>query len=99
MKPGEDGIASLCMDSFVYDDCHYACIGRKQQEKQKLMAQLKSLQGKITPSFMDYCDDKGVSLTEWYKWQLHIMWERRNIQRKTEKETAKQNVQSNLQSR
>lgn len=97
MKYREDNLTSLCLDSFVYDDYHYACIGRKQQEKEKLMAKVKSLQGKMTPSFMDYCEERGISLVDWYRWQLHIMWERRNIHRKQSQIT--ENVQGNLQSR
>lgn len=63
--------------------------------QQDIMSSLKSLQGKITPEFMDYCDMKGVDLIKWYRWQLHILWEKRNLHRKTERKTNK-NVQDNL---
>ena len=46
------------------------------------MVKLKSLQGKITPEFIDYCNEKGIDLVQWYRWQLHILWEQRNINRK-----------------
>ena len=65
--------------------------------QQDIMISLKSLQGKITPEFMDYCDMKGVDLVKWYRWQLHILWEKRNLHRKTENRTkGNRNVQSNL---
>jgi len=65
--------------------------------QQDIMSSLKSLQGKITPEFMDYCDMKGVDLVKWYRWQLHILWEKRNLHRETERK-AKTNtdVQDNL---
>lgn len=46
------------------------------------MEKLKSIQGKITPEFIDYCNDRNISLTDWYRWQLHLVWEQRRINRK-----------------
>lgn len=46
------------------------------------MVNLKSLQGKMTPSFIDYCNERGINLKQWYRWQLHLIWEQRNIHRK-----------------
>lgn len=100
MRQKKNTLASVSEDSLIYNDYHYACIGsmiKTQEERKELMTKVKSLQGKMTPSFMDYCEDKGISLVDWYKWQLHIMWERRNIHRKQSQIT--ENVQGNLQSR
>lgn len=46
------------------------------------MVSLRSLQGKMTPSFIDYCNERGIDLKQWYRWQLHLIWEQRNIHRK-----------------
>lgn len=46
------------------------------------MILVKSLQGKLTPQFIDYCNERNVDLKKWYRWQLHLIWERRNIHRK-----------------
>jgi uncharacterized protein YjaG (DUF416 family) len=46
------------------------------------MVNLRSLQGKLTPNFIDYCNLKGIDLKQWYRWQLHLIWEQRNIHRK-----------------
>jgi hypothetical protein len=45
------------------------------------MAQVKSLQGKITAEFIDYCNDKNIDLVKWYRWQLHLIWEQRKTNR------------------
>jgi hypothetical protein len=53
----------------------------------KIMARVQSLQGKITPEFIDYCNLNGVNLCQWYRWQLHLIWQQRkdniSITRKT----------------
>jgi uncharacterized protein YjaG (DUF416 family) len=46
------------------------------------MVNLRSLQGKLTPNFIDYCNLRGIDLKQWYRWQLHLIWEQRNIHRK-----------------
>lgn len=51
-------------------------------EKQKVMEQITSLQGKLTPEFIDYCNLNNINLIDWYRWQLHLIWEQRNIYRK-----------------
>lgn len=45
--------------------------------KEEIMQKIKSLQGKITPEFIDYCNLNGVNLRDWYRWQLHLIWQRR----------------------
>lgn len=56
------------------------------------MAQIKSLRGKITPEFIDYCNEKNIDLVKWYRWQLHLIWE----QRKASRTNNKDYVQSHL---
>ena len=51
-------------------------------KKKNYMANVRSLQGKLTPDFIDYCNIRGIDLVKWYRWQLHIIWEQRNIHRK-----------------
>lgn len=51
-------------------------------EKQRVMEQVHSLQGKITPEFIDYCNLNNINLVNWYRWQLHLIWEQRSIYRK-----------------
>lgn len=46
------------------------------------MQKVNSLQGKITPQFIDYCNLNNIDLVKWYRWQLHIIWEQRNLSRK-----------------
>jgi len=46
------------------------------------MNQLKSLQGRMTVEFIDYCNINEIDLVKWYRWQLHIIWEQRKIHRK-----------------
>lgn len=41
------------------------------------MRKLHSLQGKITPEFVDYCNLNNINLRDWYRWQLHLIWQRR----------------------
>ena len=55
----------------------------KQLEDLETMLKVKSLQGKITDSFIDYCNTNNIDLIKWYRWQLHLIWEQRNIYRKT----------------
>ena len=45
------------------------------------MQKIESLQGKLTPEFIDYCNLNGVNLTKWYRWQLHLIWQRRKDHR------------------
>ena len=45
------------------------------------MASITSIQGKLTPEFIDYCNERGINLVQWYRWQLHLIWERRKISR------------------
>lgn len=48
------------------------------------MVKLQSLQGKITPEFIDYCNLNNINLRDWYKWQLHLIWEsRKDLKNKT----------------
>jgi hypothetical protein len=58
---------------------------------------VQSLQGKITPEFIDYCNLKGVDLVKWYKWQLHLIWQHRKLSRDINERTG--DVQSNLSNR
>lgn len=46
------------------------------------MKKVNSLQGKITPKFIDYCNINNIDLVKWYRWQLHLIWEQRNLNRK-----------------
>ena len=48
---------------------------------QETMEKVKSLQGKITPEFIDYCNLNGVNLCNWYRWQLHLIWQKRKDHR------------------
>jgi hypothetical protein len=41
------------------------------------MQKVQSLQGKITPEFVDYCNLNNINLRDWYRWQLHLIWQRR----------------------
>ena len=41
---------------------------------------VKSIQGSITPEFIDYCNEKEYSLTEWYEWRMHIINERKKLE-------------------
>ena len=41
---------------------------------------VKSVQGEITAEFIDYCNDKQYSLTEWYEWRVHIINERKKLE-------------------
>lgn len=51
----------------------------------KTMQKLHSLQQKITPTFIDYCNLNNINLREWYKWQLHLIWQQRKDRRSTER--------------
>jgi len=46
------------------------------------MIRTTSLKNKLTENFIDYANENNINLIKWYRWQLHIMWEQRNIQRK-----------------
>ena len=46
------------------------------------MQQVHSLKSKMTPAFIDHCNEKGIDLVKWYRWQLHLIWEQRKINRK-----------------
>jgi hypothetical protein len=32
-------------------------------------------------NFIDHCNVNGIDLVKWYRWQLHLLWEQRNIAR------------------
>jgi len=49
------------------------------------MKKINSLHGKITKEFIDYCNVNGINLIKWYRWQLHLIWEQRNLSRKAKK--------------
>jgi hypothetical protein len=51
---------------------------------QETMEKVRSLQGKMTPEFIDYCNLNGVNLQDWYRWQLHLIWQRRKDNRPTQ---------------
>ena len=46
------------------------------------MQQVHSLKSKMTAEFIDHCNEKGIDLVKWYRWQLHLIWEQRKINRK-----------------
>lgn len=46
------------------------------------MQKVNSLHGKITSEFIDYCNLNNIDLVKWYRWQLHLIWEQRNLNRK-----------------
>jgi hypothetical protein len=54
---------------------------QSQIEKQIFMSKLESLNNKMDAKFIDYCNLNGIDLIKWYKWQLHLLWEQRNISR------------------
>jgi uncharacterized protein YjaG (DUF416 family) len=54
------------------------------------MIKSQSLVGKMTPEFIDYCNLNGVDLVKWYRWQLHLIWEQRNINRRLSGNDKKQ---------
>lgn len=54
---------------------------QSQIEKQILMSKVASLTNKMDAKFIDYCNINGIDLIKWYKWQLHLLWEQRNISR------------------
>jgi hypothetical protein len=43
---------------------------------------LKGLRDKISEHFIDYCNINSINLHQWYRWNLHLIWEQRKIQRK-----------------
>jgi hypothetical protein len=43
---------------------------------------LKGLRDKISEHFIDYCNTNSINLHQWYRWNLHLIWEQRKIQRK-----------------
>lgn len=45
------------------------------------MQKINSLQGKLTKDFIDYCNERNIDLIKWYRWQLHLIWQQRKIQR------------------
>ena len=45
------------------------------------MSKVESLTNKMDAKFIDYCNLNGIDLIKWYKWQLHLLWEQRNISR------------------
>ena len=57
---------------------------------------LKKLKNKVTPEFIEYCSDRGINPIEWYKWQLHLIWQHRKLSKEIHERTR--NVQGNLSS-
>jgi hypothetical protein len=51
----------------------------------KSMHRIRAVQEKITPDFIDYCNVNNINLQKWYRWQLHLIWQRRKDGRTTEK--------------
>jgi hypothetical protein len=43
----------------------------------KSMQRIKLMQEKMTAQFIDYFNVNGVNLCQWYRWQLHLIWQRR----------------------
>lgn len=58
----------------------------QNQVDNQTMKKVNSLQGKITEKFIDYCNENNIDLVKWYRWQLHLIWEQRNLHRNLEKE-------------
>jgi len=54
---------------------------QSQIEKEILMSKVASLTNKMDAKFIDYCNLNGIDLIKWYRWQLHLLWEQRNISR------------------
>lgn len=54
---------------------------QSQIEKQNTMSKVESLTNKMDAKFIDYCNLNGIDLVKWYRWQLHLLWEQRNISR------------------
>lgn len=51
----------------------------------KTMQKIKALQEKLTPDFIDYCNLNNINLKDFYRWQLHLIWQRRKNGRDLEK--------------
>jgi uncharacterized protein YjaG (DUF416 family) len=43
----------------------------------KSMQRIKLMQEKMTAQFIDYCNVNNINLQQWYRWQLHLIWQRR----------------------
>lgn len=56
-------------------------IAKTNQTPCDFMKHAESIKNKMTPEFIDYCNDRGIDLVKWYRWQLHLLWERRRISR------------------
>jgi hypothetical protein len=54
-------------------------------QKSTIMEKVNSLQSKLTQDFIDHCNLNDINLIQWYRWQVHLIWEQRNIHRKLEK--------------
>jgi uncharacterized protein YjaG (DUF416 family) len=52
-----------------------------QSEQKDTMSKLRSLTNKMDATFIDYCNVNNINLIQWYRWQLHLIWEQRNISR------------------
>lgn len=50
-------------------------------QDQLIMAKIESLNNKMSAWFIDHCNVNGIDLVKWHRWQLHLMWEQRNINR------------------
>lgn len=55
------------------------------------MIKLSSIQQKMTPNFIDYCNVNDVNLRDWYRWQLHLIWQQRKDRRDFEKKYVQPN--------
>jgi uncharacterized protein YjaG (DUF416 family) len=45
------------------------------------MSKVHSLVNKMSAGFIDYCNVNNINLIQWYRWQLHLIWEQRNLSR------------------
>ena len=52
-----------------------------QAEKNFTMSKIASLTSNMDANFIDYCNVNGIDLIKWYRLQLHLIWEQRNISR------------------
>ena len=41
------------------------------------MQKVQSLHQKMTTNFIDYCNLNNINLRDWYRWQLHLIWQQR----------------------
>lgn len=60
-----------------------------------VMAKIKALTHKMNEQFIDYCNVNNINLIQWYRWQLHLIWEQRNIGRKASGYFLKKRIKRN----